>query len=660
MMIFDLKDKKMTALKKFTFVFISIFFIQVSLAASIQDFNTDAQTLLSRLDLTQPGLEQVKSAIDNPSLAIKELLEYYRSGNPSKHPIDKNLKSQSLGNYAGQQDITVANNAVKHIFIGQPSYPSYFRGEDIDWKTNPVADNEWIWQMHRMVFWDALGRAYWHTGDEKYAQAWTDQLVDWVRKNPNDRAHDYAWRTIEAGIRGNSWTGLFQRFIDSPSFTPEVLVTFLNSCYDHASYLMTRYTRGGNWALMEAEGIAFIAISFPEFSDAGKWRAEAFRRFNEEIIKQVYPDGHQRELAFGYHMGCINWFLRPYELAKMNGIENQFSSTYLEIIEKMCEVPMKISLPNGTHAQFGDDWEGGPEQNRGQFLKWAELFNREDFMYLATNGEKGKVPGETAYALPQSGIYSMRSGWNKEAICLVLKCGPDGGFHCQPDNGTFDLYAGGRNLMPDAGCYIYHGDPENREWFRQTKVHQTLTLDNADSKYAPRLKLWSTDENLNTLVVENDSYENLTHRRSIFFVDKKYFIIMDEAFGTATGQIGLHFQLAPGEAVFDEKNRTVNSAFDKGWNVSVRCKPQKGMELIKEEGQVSFKYTEKEPRPAFCYRLNKKTGNGVRFITVVVPYGQGDIPHVDVDFPMKTQVGSSSVQFKIKNEGKTQTLGYSL
>ena len=80
------------------------------------------------------------------------------------------------------------------------------------------------------------------------------------------------------------------------------------------------------------------------------------------------------------------------------------------------------------------------------------------------------MPENTAFALDKSGLYSMRSSWDKNAICLVLKCGPDGGGHCQPDNGTFELYAGGRHLMPDAGCYIYSGDPENRAWFRQTKA----------------------------------------------------------------------------------------------------------------------------------------------------------------------------------------------
>ena len=130
---------------------------------------------------------------------------------------------------------------------------------------------------------------------------------------------------------------------------------------------------------------------------------------------------------------------------------------------------------------------------------------------------------------------------------MVLKCGPDGGGHCQPDNGTFTLYAGGRTLMPDAGSYIYSGNPEGREWFRQTKIHQTLTLNGENTTYDPKLLLWQPGEDLDILVVENAGYDNLTHSRSVFFVDKRYFIIVDEAIGTGTGNVDIHFQLAPGK-----------------------------------------------------------------------------------------------------------------
>ncbi len=620
----------------------------------------EIETLLSRLDLNERGLEQVKKSVSDPDQAIKDLLKYYRLRKTVKHSINRNIKANFFGNCANEKDFKIADNALKHIFVGQPAYPPQFCGDDIDWSSSPVPDKEWVWQLNRMYFWNALGKTYWHTGDEKYAQAWCGQLVDWTQKNPNDEFHKYAWRSIEAGIRGYSWTGLFQRFIDSPHFSPEVLVAFLNSCYDHAEYLMTKYRSRSNWGLMEAEGMAFIAITFPEFQNAGKWRTESLRRLNNEINIQVYPDGHQRELAIGYHLGCIGWFLRTYELAKMNNIENAFPSSYLESVERMCEVPMKIGLPDGTNAQFGDAWTGTPGQHNDHFLAWSEMFNRDDFLYLGTEGKEGKKPKTTAFALKVSGLYSMRSGWDKNAVCLVLKCGPDGGGHCQPDNGTFELFAGGRNLMPDAGSYIYSGDPENRALFRQTKVHQTLTLNGENSRYAPNLLLWKSGDELDILVVENAGYDSLTHRRSVFFVDKRYFIIVDEAIGKATGDIDLHFQLAPGDVNFDYKNFSVNSDHEEGWNVKVQTERQKGLKLEEEEGQVSFLYTKKEPRPAFRYRIKKLSGKtGIRFVTLVAPY-EHEIPNVKIKLLGKPEIGTDNIQLEINENGKIRVIGYFL
>ena len=621
---------------------------------------SNTETLLSRIDLNGKSMDQVKKAVADPEKAVRELLTYYRQRTSVKHPVCRNSKKSALGNFAGGKDIETATNALKHIFVGQSAYPPYFCGDDIDWGTRPVPDNEWVWQLNRMSFWGAMGRAYWHTGDEKYAKEFAFQLVDWTRKNPNDADHKHAWRSIEAGIRGHSWTTLFQYFIDSPHFTPEVLVSFLNSLHDHAGYLMTVYRSKSNWGLMEAEGLAFIALSFPEFKDSEKWLTEAIRRLNNEIDLQVYPDGHQRELAMGYHLGCIEWFIRTYDLARMNGRTDAFPASYEQKVQKMCEVPMKLCHPDGTNQQFGDAWAGKPGQHKTKFQEWAERFDRKDFLYLATDGKKGVKPDSTAYALPYSGLYSMRSSWDKNAICLILKCGPDGGGHSQPDNGTFELSAGGRNLMPDAGSYIYSGDPENRAWFRQTKVHQTLTLNGENSKYAPKSVLWKPGKMNDILVVENKSYENLKHRRSVFFVDKKYFVIVDEAIGNATGAVDIHFQLAPGVAVFNRDKLSVSSNFPEGWNVLVQTHPQPGLELSEEEGQVSFLYTKKEPRPAVRYRINKSDPNSnVRFVTLVAPY-EKDKPNVKIRVIEEPKAGSSNLKLEIDENGTKKQIGYSL
>lgn len=175
-----------------------------------------------------------------------------------------------------------------------------------------------------------------------------------------------------------------------------------------------------NWGLMETEGAAFTAMAFPpEFKSASKWRRKAFDHLKLMINKQVRPDRHQYEQCLNYHMGCILWFSRTAEMAEANGLKNDFGADYWKRLEMMCEIPMKLCLPDGQHTQFGDtssqiNW-------RATLAKYARFFKREDMLYAATGCKEGTPTPETAFALPHSGFYSMRSGWDNKAIMMVFK-----------------------------------------------------------------------------------------------------------------------------------------------------------------------------------------------------------------------------------------------
>ena len=214
--------------------------------------------------------------------------------------------------------------------------------------------------------------------------------------------------------------------------------------------------------------------------------------------------------------------------------------------------------------------------------------------------------------------------------------------------------------MPDAGSYIYSGDPQNRAWFRQTRIHQTLTLNGGNTVYAPKQLLWKPGKDLDILVIENQGYKNLTHRRAVFFVDKKYFVIVDEAIGSDTGNVDVHFQFMPGTAVYDFKEMSVRSDFKEGWNIMVKTMIPETIKLEEEEGQVSFLYTKKEPRPAFRFRIQKTSaGQGVRFVTVVVPY-EGPMPGIRASIIGKPEVGSNKIVMRLRADGRVRKIGYNL
>ena len=204
--------------------------------------------------------------------------------------------------------------------------------------------------------------------------------------------------------------------------------------------------------------------------------------------------------------------------------------------------------------------------------------------------DRDRLPEQTSYAFRDAGMYVMRNDWGPEQIYFALHCSPPAiSGHDQPDNGTFELCAYGRWLMPDTGFYTYGHDPEGRAWHRRTRVHQTLTRDGQDTRVDAKPRLWKTSPELDVVAVDNASYADFTHRRTVWFVDQKFFVILDEAIGKGGGPLDLHFQLAPGEARIDTQNLRAATSFEDA-NVLVWTDPAAPVSMEEEEGWHAWAY----------------------------------------------------------------------
>lgn len=129
-------------------------------------------------------MEAVKKAVakGNVAAADKELLRYFRTRNPVEL-FGLDLENVKVNKLEQKQ----ADEALEHKFYAHKGYqPSYFYGDDIDWRYWPVKDNELRWQLHRHYWFIPLAKCYYTTGDVKYIDAWMEQYADWVKKNPLD------------------------------------------------------------------------------------------------------------------------------------------------------------------------------------------------------------------------------------------------------------------------------------------------------------------------------------------------------------------------------------------------------------------------------------------------------------------------------------------
>lgn len=655
---------------------ISLLLVSV-LACSLQAQTVNKEAF-ALLNLDYPGLEQVKQLYQkgDEEGAAGALLDYYRTRTGIVNPaIDLNNLAIS------KREQQWADEALEHTFYVHDGYqPSFNYGKEINWQHWPVQDNELRWQLHRHKWFAPMGKAYRLTGDEKYAKEWVYQSLDWIRKNPlteipKDKYElldgatgdaenvRFAWRPLEASHRLQDQINQLTLFIPSPAFTPDFLTEFLVNYHRHAQHILHNYSAQGNHLLFEAQRMLYAGAFFPEFREATAWRKSGIDILNREIRKQVYADGGHYELDLHYHPACIDIFSKALRMANVNGFSSEFPQSYSDTMESMVIFYMNLCYPDYTNPCFSDAKRGNPVAEQQNYRNWLELFpGNEQIRYFATGGKEGKLPENLSKGFEQSGFFAFRNGWGQDATVMVIKAGPKGEWHSQPDNGTFELWINGKNRFPDSGSYVYEGDEEVtklRNWFRRTASHNTLTLDgkNLESRTSVT-KLWKPEGDVQILVTENQSYSNLKHRRSFFFVDGKYFILVDEAIGAATGQVNLNYQLSDGEVKVDTKNLSLVSAFKGDTQVKLQCFAPQQTSLEEVEGWYSTAYRKRTERTAISLNTAKKEKDTLRYITVIYPtVGKEVMPEITARFKSKTSE-EGKMKLEVSIDGKKRILTY--
>ena len=539
-------------------------------------------------------------------------------------------------------------------------------GKKIDWAANPTSGEAhthvWNEELNRHFHFRTLARAYWDTGQDKYAKEIADQIVDWVASNPrpllsstNGRPNSM-WQTLTTGIRlQDVWPEALYRCMGSPAFTDDVLCTILKSVHQQAEHLV-RWPGSGNWLTAESLGVYTAGMLFPEFKRAKDWRATAVARMYKQLDYEVYPDGMEYELATGYNNWVVRELTHLLELADMSGRRGELPANYLSKIEKCYNYQLYACMPNGVMPGFNDFW---PSSVRKSLQKGYGLFpQRQDFPYVATSGTQGKEPAHKSYAFPWCGHYVMRSGWEPNATFLMFDAGPFGSGHQHEDKLHFVLFAYGRSLILDPGNFSY----DRSRWRRyvlSSAGHNTVLVDGQgqarrglrSTYFWPRpwegdkpkdcdAKWVSTPEYDYADGVYADGYGRgralkVEHRRRILWVKPSYFLIVD----TLTPNDDAEHTY---EALFhlDAKDATVDglkveSKNDGQANVAVIAAADAGTSLsvVKGKKEEPVQGWANHPWREIPCAIYKKSGKGVVTLAFVVtpwPTGQ-ECPVVALD-----------------------------
>jgi Heparinase II/III N-terminus/Heparinase II/III-like protein len=384
-----------------------------------------------------------------------------------------------------------------------------------------TGDKKIIWELNRHQYFTTLGRAYWLTKDENYAQTFIDHIEDWMTNNPPKIGLHWI-SSLEIAFRSISWLWILHFFRNSPKLTPEVYVRMLKFLYlngRHIESYLSTYSSPNTHLTGEALGLYFLGTFLPEFKDAERWKNLGYEILLNALDFQVRPDGVYCEQSSQYHRYTTDFYLSLMILRQNEGLEIDQIHRYK--LNQLLEFLLCITQPNGETPLFGDD-DGGrlhflDESSFADFRSTlavgAVLFDDASLKFAATDANAELLwlfgpdglkkydeitpiqPKETAKAFNAGGFYTFRSSWDDSSDYLLIDCGEHGFLnsgHAHADALHFVLSVNGRPVFIDAGTYNYTADAEARELFRSTAAHNCLTVNSESSSIPDGPFSWRT------------------------------------------------------------------------------------------------------------------------------------------------------------------------
>lgn len=563
-------------------------------------------------------------------------------------------------------------------------------GNPIDWHLEPVAarraphthwsrieylnaevagDKKITWELNRHQYFSTLGRAYRRTRDERYAETFVAHLDAWMDANPPKTGINWA-SSLEVSFRAMSWLWAFYFFKDSPRLSPAVLLRALKFLYIHARHLETylsTYFSPNTHLTGEALGLFYLGTLWPEFRRAASWRACGERILLAELDRHILPDGVYFEQTTYYQRYTTDFYTHYLILARANGVRTD--EKLREKLAASLDHLMHITRPDGRTPLFGDD-DGGrlmslderdADDFRATLATGAALFGRADYKFVARSmseetywlaGREGvaafdrleaRPPREASRAFPDGGYYVMRDGWQRDANFLLLDAGTHGALNCghaHADALSFELAARGRTLLVDPGTYTYTADARERDRFRASPMHNTLSIDGESSSVAAgafswshvacaRARVWTSHRRFDFFKGTHDGYrrldERLDYTRAVLFLKHDYWIMRDrieEASGAHYYALHFHFvaDAAPSVETGDDETAVRERGAAAGleiFTLNGRGERDARGAWHEERGFVSRRYGAREDAPSLTFTT--ESAGAQEFFTFMIP-----------------------------------------
>ncbi len=421
---------------------------------------------------------------------------------------------------------------------------------DLRYKQNDeIGDARTNWELNRHFQWALLAKDYFFSGDRRYLDELRALHDDWCRENPF--LIGISWTSVmEVAIRAISWMyalAFLKKAGCKDTAWLDSLQNGIVNMLTHVARHRSRFSSANNHLVVEAAAMTIggYALSY------GSWREQGLRILTEELPRQNYSDGVNKEMSLHYQAFVLEAYALTAHCVRANG--EDVPGSWLSHMDSMCRFICHSSFDGQSVIAFGDDdegkvldLEGGDVDYISYVLQLCSLTTQQRYTSFSKVSETVRclfddsLIGEVkktrltdtsdGHCFAQGGYTFMRSDDRQVLIAIDHA---DLGFgsiaaHGHADALSFQITVRGIPFFTDPGTYIYHCDIDSRNMMRHTSSHSTLCIEGCDQSEMLGAFLWGrkakcklidyrqTDD-MTTLTAMHDGYKPVCHQRTFQF-----------------------------------------------------------------------------------------------------------------------------------------------
>lgn len=348
------------------------------------------------------------------------------------------------------------------------------------------SDIRTVWEMSRGAYFLALGRTFWHSGEERYRDTFARHVASWPAANPVGRGPNWS-SPMEVAMRAANWVLALLVFSRADGVGAELWEGMLANLFTTGLFL-ERYPgaqaphRGTALELVATGvGLAYLGALFRDTLEGNRWLRRGARILAAEMGRQVHADGTSFEASLGVHRLVTELFDYGGEVVRRN-LPGAPSPDYDRRLARMYDFIGAYLPDSGEAPMLGD----GDDSRLHAVSADGWLSPRLHALGLP------RLPPivATPAAFEDGGFYVLRAGRDH----LIARCGAVGsggsGRHDHNDQLSYELVLGGRRVVSDSGTYAYTRDLEQRFAFRGTAAHSVVQVDGREQNPIVRERPW--------------------------------------------------------------------------------------------------------------------------------------------------------------------------